>query len=212
MKTLFLLFVFISASSYSLGHSGGLDTNGGHIDRGTGLYHCHSDECSVTTGSLEDLKYIRDDWRHWVDTDGDCQDTRAEILTAHSQVDVEFRAIDNCVVESGEWLGPYSGEIFRSARDIDIDHVIPLNYASQNGGFSWSLQKKEAFANDPLNLLAVSSTENRKKGAKGPAKYLPTGIYECPYVKRWLAIAAKYELTLAFDDLEKITEILKGCE
>jgi hypothetical protein len=211
MKTLILLLI-LSLAPKSFGHSGGLDGNGGHLDRSTGLYHCHKDYCSETIGELEGSTYSRDDWRHWSDFDADCQDSRAEILIATSRVEVKFRAIDNCVVESGEWAGPYSGEIFRSARDIDIDHVIPLNYASQNGGFSWSLQKKEAFANDPLNLLAVSSTENRKKGAKGPAKYLPTGIYECPYVKRWLAIAAKYELTLAFDDLEKITDILKGCE
>ena len=186
--------------------------NGGHLDLSTGLYHCHADGCIPTFVVRDRSGYSRDDWLHWVDIDGDCQDTRAELLIAYSRVEVEFRANDNCVVESGEWLGPYSGNIFRSARDIDIDHVIPLNYASKNGGISWNKQKKEAFANDPINLLAVSSTENRKKGAKGPSQYLPNRIYECAYVKLWLDIAAKYELVLASEDLEKITEVFNRCE
>ena len=212
MKTLILLFMLGLASAKSFGHSGGLDGNGGHLDRSTGLYHCHKDYCSGTIGELDGSTYSRDDWRHWSDFDADCQDSRAEILIATSRVAVKVRAADNCVVESGEWLGLYSGEIFRSARDIDIDHVIPLNYASQNGGFGWDLQKKEAFANDPLNLLAVSRKENRKKGANGPYKYLPIEIYQCFYVKRWLTIAAEYEIVLASEDMEKITEVLDRCE
>jgi hypothetical protein len=212
MKIQLFLLIVSFASTKSLGHSGGLDTSGGHLDRSTGLYHCNTDNCSESIGALEGSTYSRDDWRHWVNSDGDCQDTRAELLIVYSRVDVEFRAIDNCVVESGEWPGLYSAETFQIASDIDIDHVIPLLYASQNGGFSWSIQKKESFANDSLNLLAVSSRENRKKGAKGPAQYLPNKTYECSYVKRWIAIAAKYELVLAFEDTEKIAKVQKGCE
>lgn len=212
MKRFLGLVIFILASSNDFFHFGWLNKNGKLKELATGLYECRSDDCSVSVGSLEGSTYSRDDWRHWSDFNSDCQDSRAEILIASSQVEVSYRATDNCVVESGEWLGPYSGEIFRSARDIDIDHVIPLNYASLNGGFIWSPQKKEAFANDPLNLLAVSSRENRIKGARGPSQYLPNRIYECAYVKQWLDIATKYELVLASEDLEKIEEVFNRCE
>jgi len=210
-KFFFLCFLLCFDMSLDA-HSGGLDSSGGHLDKSTGHYHCHSVECQLSTVSTITSSYSRENWRHWIDSNGDCQDTRAELLISNSRVEVEFRDIDNCIVESGEWLGPYSGNVFRSARDIDIDHVIPLNYASKNGGISWSKQKKEAFANDPINLLAVSSTENRKKGAKGPSQYLPNRIYQCAYVKKWLDIAAKYELALASEDIEKITEVVTRCE
>src|SRR4051794_29366195 len=40
---------------------------------------------------------------------------------------------------------------------VDIDHVVALSNAWQTGAFGWDIGKRAAFANDPLNLLAVDS-------------------------------------------------------
>lgn len=42
MKILLLILTIISIS---FAHSGNKDTNGGHMDNKTGIYHCHSQEC-----------------------------------------------------------------------------------------------------------------------------------------------------------------------
>lgn len=34
-----------------------------------------------------------------------------------------------CVAESGNWVSPYDGVKFTAARDLDIDHMVPLKNA-----------------------------------------------------------------------------------
>jgi len=78
--------------------------------------------------------YDRDDWPHWKDFDGDCQNTRHELLIAESLWNVTFTSESNCTTNTGIWVGPYTGEVFTFASDVDIDHVIPLKYAHDHGG------------------------------------------------------------------------------
>jgi hypothetical protein len=198
--TFFLMSLYAATAS---GHGGGLDSNGGHNNRKTGEYHCHREPChcthqqvqsatreaEVTSRSYSTL-YERDDWCGWIDEDGDCEDTRAEILIRDSQAKVSF---DGCRVVSGLWNLPYFGGSTTSASQIDIDHIIPLKWTHGHGGDRWSRSRKRAFANDPDNLLATSSSANRRKGAKGPDEWMPA-INRCSYAQRWEGLIEKYGL------------------
>ena len=139
-------------------------------------------------------EYSRSEWRHWKDYDRDCQNTRAEVLIRDSIKAVTFRKNKTCVIDTGQWYLPYSGDLSFSARDIDIDHVIPLKWASDHGGQSWNKDKKEAFANDPENLLSTKSSANRSMGAKGPEEWRPT-INQCQYAIQWKYLLWNYDLT-----------------
>ena len=137
-----------------------------------------SDLTGDETGNNSGIKrYNRKDWKHWIDEDRDCQNTRAEVLISQSQVRIEFATSRDCRVLKGSWIGQLTGALLTDASDIDIDHVIPLSYAHRHGGFSWSSSKKEQFANDALNLLPAYDIENRKKSDKGPSEYLPPVSY-----------------------------------
>ncbi len=155
--------------------------------------------------------YERSHWRHWEDFDGDCQNTRQELLISQSQIAVSFTSTRGCTVEIGLWLDPYTGSSFSKASDVDIDHVIPLKYAHDHGGAQWSPLLKKLFANDPDNLLVVDDGENQLKGAKGPSQYLPRRQYRCEYVRRWQHLTEKYELQLARQDLQTLTHIARDC-
>jgi hypothetical protein len=206
--TFFLMSLYAATAS---AHGGGLDGNGGHNNRKTGEYHCHREPCLSThqqvqsatkeaTRSSYSTLYDRDDWGGWIDEDGDCQNTRAEILIRDSQAKVSF---DGCRVISGLWSLPYSGGSTTSASQIDIDHIIPLRWAHGHGGDRWSGARKRAFANDPNNLLATSSSANRRKGSKGPDQWMPA-INRCSYAQRWEGLIEKYGLVATTGEMTAI--------
>jgi len=155
--------------------------------------------------------YLREDWAHWQDFDGDCQNTRGELLLSRSLSEVTFRDASNCAINTGEWVDPYTEKLFTMASDVDIDHVIPLSYAHEHGGASWSRLLKQVFANDSENLLIVQDNVNQSKGAKGPSEYLPIESYQCEYAQKWNFLIGKYELILDIKDSSVIRRILLEC-
>ena len=60
----------------------------------------------IATAQPAEAGYDRKRWKHWSDADGDCQDTRQEVLVAESVRPVTFRDDRQCKVFSGEWTGP----------------------------------------------------------------------------------------------------------
>ena len=156
--------------------------------------------------------YDRDDWKHWEDFDGDCQNTRQELLIVSSIIPVTFTNARGCTVATGIWLGPYTGQIFTKASDVDIDHIVPLKYASDHGGADWSPLLKKVFANDPDNILVTEDNANQSKGAKGPSEYMPPRQeYRCEYIRRWRFLLSKYELEADADDLRVIRDVGRSC-
>jgi hypothetical protein len=114
-------------------------------------------------------KYNRNDYGGWIDANGDCQRTRAEVLIEESTKPVTFRSSRRCKVVSGFWSDPFSGRTFTDPSMLDIDHVVPLKEAHQSGAWKWIREKKRRYANDIADknhLMAVYRSENRSKGDK----------------------------------------------
>lgn len=143
----------------------------------------------------------------WADTDGDCQDSRAEALIETSTIPART---SGCRVLSGRWISPYSGEVILNASVIDLDHVVALKWAWDHGAHRWSTQRREAFANDPVNLQPVEAALNRAKGAKGPDDWLPPKG-QCQYVARFKRITMKYALDLTTAEQAWIDQFLARC-
>lgn len=199
-----------------LAHGGGLDAQGGHTDRNSGIYHCHRSSCTVTgehpSIGNADQGYNRDDWSHWLDSDGDCMNTRHEVLLAQSIGNILLSS-DGCRVLSGVWTGPYTGTRYLDPSDLDIDHVIPLAWAHVRGGAVWSPAQKAAFANDPVNLLAVDDGLNQSKGARGPNEWLPPKLDSvCEYLFRWVNVLSAYpDLSMTDHESRQFSQDLSRC-
>ena len=138
-------------------------------------------------------EYSRSAFSGWIDEDGDCLNTRHELLLELS-TGPTTKSSDGCRVVRGKWNDPYSGSVFFDSSKMDIDHLVPLAWAWRNGASSWSESERDRFANDPINLFAVSASLNRSKGAQGPDSWLPPNEkFHCQYVTRFYRVLLKYE-------------------
>jgi hypothetical protein len=151
----------------------------------------------------------------WVDVNGNGCDTRDDILRR----DLRRRDIrpgtHGCVVTSGTLADPYSGTLIRYVRGhsrVDIDHVVALGDAWQMGAARWSAGERVDFANDPLELLAVSASANRQKGDADAASWLPhQKRFRCDYVARQVAVKLKYRLAATASEQVAMRRVLDTC-
>lgn len=156
--------------------------------------------------NLSGVPFNREDYGVWGDADGDCRDTRAEVLIRESRVPVTM-APDGCRVAAGEWQDPYTGRIFTDPGQLDVDHAVPLAEAHRSGAAVWPAARKARYANDldeADTLIAVASAANRSKGDRDPGRWLPPNVgHRCAYARLWRRVKARWSLDL--DPLEAWT-------
>jgi hypothetical protein len=152
----------------------------------------------------------------WADVDRNGCDTRNDIL-ARDLTEESFRpGTRNCVVLTGTLIDPYTGRsiVFRKeeAGAVQIDHVVSLSDAWQKGAQQWEPGRRLAFANDPLNLLAVDGPTNASKSDADAATWLPPNLsYRCPLVARQIAVKLGYGLAVTRSEHDAISRVLTSC-
>ena len=157
--------------------------------------------------------YKRSAYGRWIDADGDCQDTRQEVLIEESLVPVTLDST-GCRVVTGLWHCKYTGRTFDDPSRLDIDHFIPLAEVHRSGGDAWSAKHKRAYANDlshPMTLIAVYLGANRSKGSRDPYRWMPGPEYYCDYATHWLALKRYWDLEMDSAERRALRLILLNC-
>lgn len=151
----------------------------------------------------------------WADVDRNGCDTRNDVLRR----DLTATTIDadGCTVLTGVLADPYTGRRIVFARGkgsalVQIDHVVALAAAWSSGAASWDRRTREAFANDPANLLAVDGPANQDKGASDAAAWLPPDPgFACVYALRQIRVKAAYGLWVTDDERAALDDALDTC-
>ena len=153
----------------------------------------------------------------WADEDHNGCDTRNDVL-ARDLVEASLDpATGGCVVLTGLLDDPYTGAVITFRRgaasaDVQIDHVVALADAWSSGARDWTLPQRQAFANDPANLLAVDGSANQDKGASNAAAWLPPNTgYRCVYALRQLRVKSAYGLSVTPDEQRALARALDTC-
>lgn len=125
---------------------------------------------------------------------------------------------DRCKTRTGTLLDPFTGKSIPFTRGWDtsaavqIDHVVALSNAWQTGAQQLTFDQRLAFANDPLNLIAVDGPSNQQKSDGDAATWLPPNkAYRCQYVARQISVKAKHALWVTPPERDAMERILSAC-
>jgi hypothetical protein len=152
----------------------------------------------------------------WADENRNGCDTRNDVLNRDLTAKAWRPGTRNCVVIAGKLVDPYTARTIvfakANASAIQIDHVVALGDAWQKGAQQLSPARRQQFANDPLNLLAVDGPTNAKKGAGDAATWLPPNkAVRCAYVARQVTVKAAYGLWVTAAERATIATVLASC-
>lgn len=158
--------------------------------------------------------YSRSYFKHWTDDNGDCQNTRAEVLVAESQVTPTYSSSQRCTVTKGKWYSYYDGATWTAPGDVDIDHMVALKEAWESGARSWTVTNRTRYANDlgfSSSLIAVTDNVNSSKGDRDPAAWLPPRTAaRCTYAIQWVQVKYRWRLSLDSTERSKLSSLLSG--
>ena len=121
---------------------------------------------------------------------------------------VEARIVDDM---GGVIYGPYTGRLFASARETDIEHIVARSEAHDSGLCATDAETRKQFATDILNLTLAGPTVNRQqKSNKDAAEWLPDHN-QCWYADRVVRVRQKYDLSVDRPEADALDAVLSGC-
>ena len=123
------------------------------------------------------------------------------------------RKLEDALIESrdGQIISWYTGEIFDSHRDTDLDHIIALAQAHDSGACAWDSERKSEFASDIDNFeLATPRMNRHQKRAKDWAEWQPPQE-QCYFASKIVMLKMRYDLTVDEAERDALAETLSDC-
>ncbi|WP_060999599.1 MULTISPECIES: HNH endonuclease family protein [Mycolicibacterium] len=146
-------------------------------------------------------------------------DTRNDILD-RDLVEKTYVAISRCptAVATGVLHDPYTSLTIPFTRGnqtgaaVQIEHIVPLAYAWDQGARIWTDALRVRFANDPANLVAVQGQANQDKGDKEPALWMPPNeAFHCQYAMQFIAVMRGYGLPVDALSVQPLQQAAHTC-
>ena len=104
----------------------------------------------------------------------------------------------------------YTGKVYRSLRQTDIEHVVALSEAHDSGLCAADAATKQRFANDLLNLTLSDPAVNRyQKGGKDAGEWMPK-INPRGFAETIIRVKLKYGLSIDETERKALEEALAG--
>ena len=170
---------------------------------------------AVETANADIPEFNPDDWVRWVDMDGDCRDTRQEILVRDNENPdlLIFTDEQRCVVLAGLWGSRYVSGYGGYRPDwTTVAHMVPLENAHRSGGWKWDSVTKMKYANSLADLYLTNWHPNQGRDNNGPENWRPyEERYWCDYARDWIDTKRRWNLTATAEEVRALHEMLATC-
>lgn len=148
----------------------------------------------------------------WTDTDGNGCTTRQDVMLRDSTewVDEDGDCQPEQVVIQDRYTG--AAYVTLDVSQAHTEHVVSVHEAWLTGAQDWDQETREAFYQDPLNLITVEGTVNMAKGDANAAQWLPP--YQgghCEFAAHQVTVKAKYDLGVTGAEYAALSGILADC-
>ena len=123
------------------------------------------------------------------------------------------QSVEQRIVASmgGIIYGPYTGTLFDSTSQTDIEHIVARSEAHDSGLCEADARTKRRFSSDLLNLTLASPSVNRsRKSGKDASEWLPD-LNRCWFASRVVEVRQGYGLTIDQREREVLEGILSSC-
>ena len=134
--------------------------------------------------------------------------------TPYSRTDYYYPpSIEQAIIARDGLESPYNGDVFTSANETHIEHIVALSEAHDSGLCNAGPDIKRQFASDLDNLALASPVLNRLKGGQDAGEWLPKlASARCWYAARVVAVKKKYSLTADEKEYAVLQRILEECK
>ena len=118
---------------------------------------------------------------------------------------------DAIIAELGGIFSPYTGEVFETKYETDIEHMVATSEAHDSGLCAANNAERSRFASDLMNLTLASPELNRnEKRGYDVAEWQPLKN-RCWFAGRVIAVRKKYRLTIDHAERQALENILGSC-
>ena len=148
----------------------------------------------------------------WVDADGDCRNTRQEVLAEETRTAPSY-ARGGCEVSGGRWVTSWDNRIHTSPSTVQIDHTVPVHEAWGSGARYWSQSRRVAYLNDlgdPRSLNVQTTELNVEKNGASPQYWMPPAN-RCAYIEQWVAVKIRWSLTVNSGEKSTLARYANSC-
>ena len=156
------------------------------------------------------------DATQWVSSSDDCIDFAEEVLIERSLVPVIW--IDNleCVPSEGLWSDPYLGIDLTRTIDAEVRPLVPPEVVNRSGGADWTPTTRASFLGDtthPATMVVLAADSGHNPRSQAPDAWRPSNEQTwCGYAIDWIAVKARWELSISEAELAALEEMLATCD